>query len=95
MNQIPNEVDASAVYTDAFQFVVHESLPYNTTINFHNIKQKNAPQFVGVPGLNQKPIGPGHSWTYRWTATRYGTHWCHAHDKTDMMDDSYGPICIN
>ncbi|KAJ5146427.1 Multicopper oxidase type 2 [Penicillium bovifimosum] len=45
------------------------SMPYNTTVHFHGIEQLNTPWSDGVPGLTQKPIQPGHSWTYRWTAT--------------------------
>ncbi|CAI7652644.1 unnamed protein product [Penicillium bialowiezense] len=80
---------------DDVEFVVHNNLPFNTTVHFHGIEQKNTPWSDGVPGLNQKPIQPGHSWTYRWTATQYGTYWYHAHGMSEIMDGLYGPISIN
>ncbi|KAJ5795216.1 Multicopper oxidase type 2 [Penicillium paradoxum] len=80
---------------DNVEFVVHNNMPFNTTIHFHGIEQLNTPWSDGVPGLTQKPIQPGHSWTYRWTATQYGTYWYHAHARGDMMDGLYGPIWIN
>lgn len=73
---------------------MHNNLPFNTTVHFHGIEQKNTPWSDGVPGLNQKPIQPGHSWTYRWTATQYGTYWYHAHGMSEIMDGLYGPISI-
>jgi FtsP/CotA-like multicopper oxidase with cupredoxin domain len=33
----------------------------------------------GVPGVTQKPIMPGKTYTYQWTAVVTGTHWYHAH----------------
>lgn len=95
---INNRVEAlrrSYEYTNqGEQFVVHNNLPFNTTVHFHGIEQKNTPWSDGVPGLNQKPIQPGHSWTYRWTATQYGTYWYHAHGMSEIMDGLYGPIWI-
>lgn len=38
-------------------------------------RQYNTPWSDGVPGLSQKPILPGESFTYKWTATQYGTYW--------------------
>ncbi|CAI7652147.1 unnamed protein product [Penicillium glandicola] len=80
---------------DDVEFVVHNKMPFNTTVHFHGIEQRNTPWSDGVPGLTQKPINPGHSWTYRWTATQYGTYWYHAHARGDMSDGLYGPIWIN
>ncbi|CAG8900302.1 unnamed protein product [Penicillium egyptiacum] len=44
------------------------------------MKRKSQQRLHGltvVPGLTQRPIQPGHSWTYRWTASQYGTYWYH------------------
>ncbi|KAJ5723647.1 Multicopper oxidase type 2 [Penicillium malachiteum] len=80
---------------DDVEFVVHNNLPFNTSVHFHGIEQKNTPWSDGVPGLTQKPIQSGHSWTYRWKATQYGTYWYHAHGRSEVMDGLYGPIWIN
>ncbi|EPS34528.1 hypothetical protein PDE_09492 [Penicillium oxalicum 114-2] len=80
---------------DDVEFIVHNHMPFQTSIHFHGIEQLGTPWSDGVPGLTQKPIQPGRSWTYRWTATQYGTYWYHAHIKSEMMDGLYGPIWIN
>lgn len=79
---------------DDVEVVVHNNLPVNTSIHFHGIEQRGTPWSDGVPGLTQKPIQPGHSWTYRWKATQYGTYWYHAHAQSEIMDGLYGPIWI-
>ncbi|KAJ5191558.1 Multicopper oxidase type 2 [Penicillium cinerascens] len=80
---------------DDVEFVVHNNMPFNTSIHFHGIEQHNTPWSDGVPGLTQKPIEPGRSWTYRWKATQYGTYWYHAHARSELADGLYGPIWIN
>lgn len=57
-------------------------------------RQLNTPWSDGVPGLTQKPILPGGTFTYRWTATEYGTYWYHAHARSLMADGLYGAIWI-
>lgn len=79
---------------DDVEVVVHNNLPYNTSLHFHGIEQRGTPWSDGVLGLTQKPIQPGHSWTYRWKATQYGTYWYHAHAQAELMDGLYGPIWI-
>lgn len=69
-------------------------MPFNTSIHFHGIEQHNTPWSDGVPGLTQKPIEPGRSWTYRWKATQYGTYFYHAHARSEMADGLYGAIWI-
>jgi FtsP/CotA-like multicopper oxidase with cupredoxin domain len=49
----------------------------------------------GVPGLTQRQIRPGCSFTYRWTATQYGSYWYHAHQRGQINDGLYGPIIIH
>jgi FtsP/CotA-like multicopper oxidase with cupredoxin domain len=82
------------IHANQTQVVVNNNMPFNTSIHFHGIEQHGTPWADGVPGLTQKPIQPGHSWTYRWKATQYGTYWYHAHARGEMMDGLYGPIWI-
>ena len=49
----------------------------------------------GVPGLTQRQIQPGCSFTYRWKATQYGSYWYHAHQHNQIDDGLYGPIVIH
>ena len=48
----------------------------------------------GVPGLSQKPIQPEDTFTYKWTATQYGTYWYHGHVRGQLEDGLFGPINI-
>ncbi|KAJ5981399.1 Multicopper oxidase type 2 [Penicillium canescens] len=50
---------------DNVEVLVHNSLPFNITVHFHGIEQRNTAWSDGIPGLTQKPIQPGHSWTYK------------------------------
>jgi FtsP/CotA-like multicopper oxidase with cupredoxin domain len=47
-----------------------------------------------VPGLSQTPIKPGDSYTYKWTATQYGSYMYHAHHQGQIEDGLYGAIII-
>ncbi|KAJ9298682.1 hypothetical protein DTO271G3_3649 [Paecilomyces variotii] len=80
---------------DNVEFIVHNHMPFNTSIHFHGIEQLNTVWSDGVPGLTQRPIQPGESFTYKWTATQYGTYWYHSHARSTMADGLYGPIWIN
>ncbi|KKK13705.1 hypothetical protein ARAM_000845 [Aspergillus rambellii] len=79
---------------DQIEFTIQNHLPYNATVHFHGIEMSGTPWSDGVPGLTQRPVQPGQSFTYRWTATQYGTYWYHAHARGLMADGLYGPIWI-
>ena len=59
----------------------------------------------GVPGLTQciqksiyltvGPIPPGHSFTYRFHATSYGTTWYHSHFSLQYSEGLVGPLIIH
>jgi FtsP/CotA-like multicopper oxidase with cupredoxin domain len=66
---------------DEVEVAVTNLMPFNTTIHFHGIDQVGTPWSDGVPGVTQKPISPGATFVYRWTATDYGTYWYHAHER--------------
>lgn len=80
---------------DKVEFLVHNKLPFATTIHFHGIEQKGTPWSDGVPGLSQRPIASGESFLYQWTAGYFGTYWYHAHTKSQILDGLYGPIVIH
>ncbi|RFU31991.1 hypothetical protein B7463_g4366, partial [Scytalidium lignicola] len=69
-------------------------MPFGTTLHSHGIQQQGTPWSDGVPGLSQTLIPSGGSFTYKWTATHYGTYWYHGHSKGQLMDGFYGPIYI-
>ncbi|KAJ9321769.1 hypothetical protein DTO027B5_8960 [Paecilomyces variotii] len=70
-------------------------LPYAITVHFHGIEQRHTPWSDGVPGLSQKGIQPGKSFTYKWKASEYGSYFYHAHEKGHIEDGLYGPIYIH
>jgi FtsP/CotA-like multicopper oxidase with cupredoxin domain len=60
--------------------VVRNKLGEDTTVHWHGIRLPNA--MDGVPGLTQKPIRPGESFTYDFTPPDAGTFWYHPHADT-------------
>ncbi|GAB1315221.1 Multicopper oxidase [Madurella fahalii] len=80
---------------DEVEVIVHNNLPYNSTVHFHGITMALTPWSDGVPGLTQRHIQPGRSFNYKWTATQYGSHWYHAHQLGQLDDGLYGAIIIH
>ncbi|KAG4430437.1 hypothetical protein IFR05_014080 [Cadophora sp. M221] len=76
------------------EFVVHNQLPFATTIHFHGIEQFHTPWSDGVPGLTQSGILPGGTFVYKWKAEQYGTYWYHSHYKGQLEDGLFGAIHI-
>lgn len=59
------------------------------------IEQFRTPWSDGTPGISQRPIPPGGSFSYEWTATQYGAYWYHSHAFGQIFDGLYGPIVIS
>lgn len=47
-----------------------------------------------MPGLSQRQIKPGSSFTYKWKATQYGSYFYHAHSRGQIEDGLFGAIYI-
>jgi FtsP/CotA-like multicopper oxidase with cupredoxin domain len=47
-----------------------------------------------VPGLGQRPIPAGSTFTYKWRADTYGSYFYHAHSRGQIDDGAYGPIIV-
>jgi FtsP/CotA-like multicopper oxidase with cupredoxin domain len=58
------------------------------------IEQINTPWADGAPGLTQRNIQPGKSFTYKWHANQYGSYFYHAHTTAQIDDGAYGPMVI-
>ncbi|MBE3111327.1 MAG: multicopper oxidase domain-containing protein [Acidobacteria bacterium] len=58
------------------------------------IEMIDTPWSDGTPGLSQRPIPPGESFTYRWKAAQYGSYWYHSHSHEQVEDGCYGPVAI-
>jgi FtsP/CotA-like multicopper oxidase with cupredoxin domain len=48
-----------------------------------------------VGGVTECPIAPGHSTTYFFQATQFGTSWYHSHHGVQYGDGLLGPLVIN
>lgn len=79
---------------DQVEVTVHNHMPQNTTVHWHGILMQDTPWSDGVPGLSQKPIEPGESYVYRFTAYPPGQYWYHSHSRATLLDGLYGSIFI-
>jgi len=72
------------------------SLPH--TIHWHGIYQTNNWRNDGVPGITQKQIEAGDTFTYHWRAEKPGTLWYHCHVNVNEhvgIRGMWGPIVID
>ncbi|KAF4975328.1 hypothetical protein FZEAL_7861 [Fusarium zealandicum] len=79
---------------DDIEILVHNKMPFNTTVHWHGLAMHGTPWSDGTPGMTQKPIETGQSFIYRFKASPAGTHWYHSHSRTTVLDGLYGPIFI-
>ncbi|KAH7083069.1 multicopper oxidase-domain-containing protein [Paraphoma chrysanthemicola] len=85
-----------ASWGDTVVVTVNNKLRDNgTSIHFHGIRQLNNSEHDGVPAITQCPIAPGDSFTYKWTATNYGTSWYHSHYAIQAWEGVFGPMIIH
>lgn len=56
---------------------------------------QDTPWSDGVPGVTQRLIAPGNSFTYKFQATQHGSYWYHSHARDQIEDGLYGPIFIH
>jgi len=68
------------------------NLPDPTTIHWHGLALRN--DMDGVPGLTQKAVAPGDSFSYRYVAPHPGTYWFHPHVGVQLDRGLYGPLII-
>ncbi|KAF2145686.1 multicopper oxidase [Aplosporella prunicola CBS 121167] len=81
---------------DTFQITVTNELESNgTSIHWHGIRQLNNCPHDGVNGVTECPIPPGHSYTYVWKATQYGSTWYHSHHSAQYGNGVLGSIVID
>jgi FtsP/CotA-like multicopper oxidase with cupredoxin domain len=80
---------------DDVEVIVTNTVAENATVHFHGIEMYKTPWNDGVPGVSQRPIKKGETYTYRWKATQYGAFWYHSHYRGQIEDGLYGAIIIN
>ncbi len=72
------------------------SLPH--TIHWHGLYQTNNWKNDGVPGVTQKNIEAGESFTYRWVAKKTGSLWYHCHVNVNEhvgIRGMWGPLIVD
>lgn len=66
-----------------------------TALHWHGILQRETPWYDGVPSVQQCPIAPGKSFTYKFKADLYGTSWYHSHYSAQYGGGLLGPMIIH
>ncbi|KAK5018405.1 Cupredoxin [Cryomyces antarcticus] len=84
-----------ANWGDWIQVTVHNALEdEGTSLHWHGMRQLATPWFDGVPSVQQCPIAPGSTFTYRFKADTYGTSWYHAHYSAQYSGGALGPLIV-
>ncbi|MBX6396038.1 MAG: multicopper oxidase domain-containing protein, partial [Alicyclobacillaceae bacterium] len=80
---------------DRVQIVVTNKLPEPLSVHWHGLHVPN--DMDGVPEVTQKPIAPGESYTYTFTAGHPGTFMYHSHtdDLKQVGRGLYGAFIID
>lgn len=66
-----------------------------TAMHWHGILQRETPWFDGAPSVQQCPIAPCKSLTYKFQANPYGTTWYHSHYSAQYAGGLLGPMIIH
>ncbi|KAK5119983.1 hypothetical protein LTR85_007059 [Meristemomyces frigidus] len=84
-----------ANWGDYIQVTVHNDLATEgTSLHWHGLLQTATPWFDGVPAVQQCPIAPGSTFTYRFKADLYGTSWYHSHYSAQYAGGLEGAMII-
>lgn len=68
------------------------NLPEATSLHWHGLALRN--DMDGVPGLTQRDIAPGGSFTYRFAVPHPGTYWFHPHSGVQQDRGLYAPLIV-
>jgi FtsP/CotA-like multicopper oxidase with cupredoxin domain len=77
---------------EVIRATVRNHLPAPLTIHWHGITIRN--DMDGVPGVTQKPIPPGGTFTYEFTASKPGTYFYHPHTGVQLDRGLYGALIV-
>jgi len=80
---------------DHVRINVTNNLPESTTVHWHGLILPN--DMDGPAEITQKPIQPGETFTYEYTAIQSGTYFYHSHDHSDRQQGLglYGALIID
>lgn len=68
------------------------NLPEATSLHWHGLALRN--DMDGVPGLTQRDIAPGGSFTYKFAVPHPGTYWFHPHSGVQQDRGLYAPLIV-
>ena len=80
---------------DRVRIVVTNHLPESTTVHWHGLIVPN--DMDGPADITQKPIEPGHSYSYEFTVRQAGTYFYHSHRNADYQQalGLYGAFIVD
>ncbi|MCX2180570.1 multicopper oxidase family protein [Streptomyces sp. SKN60] len=90
-DQLPGKV-VRVTAGDTLAPTLANHLPRATSIHWHGLALRN--DMDGVPGLTQRDIRPGGSFTYRFAVTHPGTYWFHPHSGVQQDRGLYAPLIV-
>lgn len=80
---------------DWVEVKVINHLEQAAAIHFHGILQTGTPWSDGVPGITQRPIASGESYTYKFQVkNQSGCFWYHSHYRGYLSDGLYGVLYV-
>lgn len=89
--QVPGP-EIRLVAGDVLEATVVNRLPQPLSMHWHGVRLRN--DMDGVPGVTQRPIAPGGSFTYRFTVPDAGTFWYHPHTGVQLDRGLYGALVV-
>lgn len=80
---------------DRVRVEVRNDLPEATSVHWHGMVPENA--MDGAAEITQRPIEPGETFTYRFTADDAGTYFYHSHKEADRQQGlgMYGALIVD
>lgn len=77
------------------QVTVENRLQTSAAIHFHGVLQHGTPWSDGVPGVTQRPIASGETYTYSFQVkNQSGCLWYHSHYRGYLSDGLYGALYV-
>jgi multicopper oxidase len=77
---------------DTLRVHLRNGLPAETTIHWHGLPVPTG--MDGVPGLSQRPVGPGEEFLYEFVAPTAGTYIYYSHVGLQLDRGLYGPLVV-
>ncbi|WP_329616664.1 multicopper oxidase family protein [Streptomyces brevispora] len=77
---------------DTLALTLANHLPQPTSLHWHGLALRN--DMDGVPGLTQRAVEPGATFTHRFAVPNPGTYWFHPHSGVQLDRGLYAPLIV-